>query len=447
MGIKDKKEIHEKKINIISHQKCEMPKITVIVPVYKVDRYLTQCLNSIVNQTMEELEIIIVDEGDKDRCREIIDYFEAHDPRIIAPHQKNGGYGASCNLGFQIAKGEYISIIESDDFIDRDMYEIMYEYAKTLDADVVKTPYKEFFQNGVIRDCQYRSFLNECLPENKTFSMKEYGQLLEVHASLWSGIYKRSYLKEKNIRFAEAKGAAYVDVGFRIDTLINSEKIAWLNHAFYNYRVDSIGSSTNTFKLAPMINRWKEQHKKFNEIYEEYTKYYAPHILLDEYLNTVGWLNLIDATDEEYKEIHQNLARTDLDIIKNSSALSLKQKDDLILFIQDPSKFKRQARVKRNLKNISTKVMIILDKLSNTILLFWFFIMTFSAVLAQIMIGINLNLEERIPILLFRLSGTIGFLSFLGCVICCIGKSIRKLYHTILEYYNKKREKKLYDYY
>ena len=136
----------EKKYNVFleemdklrKHKKCENPKVSVIVPVFKVERYLAQCLNSIVNQTLEEIEIIIVDEGLEDRCREIIDFYEKTDPRVVAPHKNNGGYGASCNLGMEMAKGEYIAIVESDDWVESEMYEEMYKYAKALDADVVK---------------------------------------------------------------------------------------------------------------------------------------------------------------------------------------------------------------------------------------------------------------------------------------------------------------------
>ena len=78
---------------------------------------------------------------------------------------------------------------------------------------------------------------------------------MEIHASLWSGLYRTSYMRENKIQFIQAKGGAYVDVGFRIDTLIHSEKIAWLDKPYYNYRVDSEGSTTNNFKIGPMIYR------------------------------------------------------------------------------------------------------------------------------------------------------------------------------------------------
>ena len=203
----------------------KQPKVSIIVPVYKVEKYLVQCLDSIVGQTLKDIEIIIVDEGDKDACRYIIDHYEQADKRVIAIHEKNGGYGASVNKGFDIAKGEYIGIVESDDFIAPEMYEEMYNYAKKLDADVVKTPYYEYWsQKDGIKDfkkvCWYNDFITKNSPKNKTFSILDYPHQMSIHASLWSGIYKTSYIKKEKIRFVEAKGGAYVDVGFRIDTLI-----------------------------------------------------------------------------------------------------------------------------------------------------------------------------------------------------------------------------------
>lgn len=127
---------------------AKQPKVSVIVPIYKVERYLCQCIDSILAQTLKDIEVILVDEGDLDACRAICDMYEfgaKKDSRIRTIHEKSGGYGASVNKGFYIAQGEYISIIESDDFIKPTMYEEMYNYAKKLGADVVKTPYYEYW--------------------------------------------------------------------------------------------------------------------------------------------------------------------------------------------------------------------------------------------------------------------------------------------------------------
>lgn len=349
---------------IKKHKKSMAPKVTVIVPIYKVERYLAQCLNSIVNQTLEDIEIILIDEGDNDRCREIIDFYAKNDPRIIAPHKKNGGYGASCNLGFEMATGEYIAIVESDDYIELEMYEEMYEYAKKLDADVVKTPYVEFYADGTKRDCSYRKYMNEVTPSAQCFSMKEFGNMLAIHASLWAAIYKTSYIREKNIQFVKAKGGAYVDVGFRIDTLINTDKVAWLDKPYYNYRVDSVGSTTNNFNLKKMIERWKEAHESFNDIKEDYDKYYGKYLILDEYLNTLGWLKILNVSNEEIEGVYKNLSVVKQDTILESPVLDKYQKKDLLEFKENPYCFVKNIRKKDHFKAIINYVVNIMVKIA-----------------------------------------------------------------------------------
>ena len=351
--IKDSSNIGEIKL-----KRYDKPKVSVIVPVFKVEKYLVQCIESIINQTMKEIEILIIDEGLEDRCREIIDYYESIDPRIIAPHQKNGGYGASVNLGIKMAKGEYISIIESDDYIEPEMYEEMYAYAQKLNADVVKSPYYEFYEDGHKRDCSYRRYMAEKTPSNACFSMKEFGEMLAIHASLWSGLYKKDYLKNNNIEFICAKGGAYVDVGFRIDTLIHTDKIAWIDKPYYNYRVDSIGSTTNNFKLMPMINRWKEAHDKFKDIQKDYENYYGKFLVLDEYLNTVGWLKVMEFTDEEFNAIYENLKFIPDKTIIDSPVLNKEQINDLLIIKNNPAIFKRKCKSHKNFnkfRNILTE--------------------------------------------------------------------------------------------
>lgn len=336
---------------------CEKPKVTVIVPVYKVDKYLVACLNSIVNQTLDELEIIIVDEGDKDRCREIIDYFESADPRIKAPHDRHGGYGASVNYGIKMARGEYLAIVEPDDFIEPEMYEEMYEYAKALDADVVKTPYYEYFSGREKKVCNYRDFMRERVPCQKVFSVRDFGEMLQVHASLWSGLYKTSYMHENAIQFVEAKGTAYVDVGFRIQTLIHTNRIAWLDKAYYNYRVDSENSSTNKFKLMPMLERWGEAHEFFVSCQEDYDRRFGPYLILDEYLNTLGWASLMEISKDELEKMSRNFSYVKDTVINKSPALDERQKQEILEFKSNPDltmeKLQQRARL-RNRNPFST---------------------------------------------------------------------------------------------
>ena len=412
----------KKELKIVKHKYHENPKVSVIVPVYKVDKYLTQCLNSIVNQTMEELEIIIVDEGDHDRCREIIDFFEKNDPRIVAPHQKNGGYGASCNLGIEMARGEYLAIVESDDYIEPEMYEEMYEYAKALGADVVKTPYSETFSNGEKRDCNYRKWVSASCPQNICFSVREFSALLSVHASLWSGIYKTSYMHQKNISFITAKGGAYVDVGFRIDTLINTDKVAWLDKPFYNYRIDSEGSTTNNFKIGPMLCRWEEVHKHLSSgIHNEYNEYYGNALIIDEYLNTLGWLSLIDITKDELKQMSQIVEQINEDLVCNSEVLNQTQRHDILQFKRNPVSYYRKKKFLRNLRKIYYSCRPIVQWLSDFTIQRWFVYGTIVFSLLTIMLT---NSDLMLP---SRFGEIISGVTLLLSLICGSATSINMI--------------------
>ncbi len=329
------------------------PKVSVIVPIYKVEKYLVQCIDSILAQTLKDIEVILVDEGDLDACRAICDMYEfgvKKDKRVKTIHEKNGGYGASVNKGFAIATGEYISIIESDDFIEPTMYEEMYNYAKKIGADVVKTPYYEYWDKTKTsperkKICSYAKALTKSCPKNKTFSVLDYPQLMGVHASLWSGIYKTSYMKAKNIKFITAKGGAYVDVGFRIDTLINTRKVAWYPKPFYNYRLTNDGSTTNNFNLTVMLERWNEVHTTIDkEIYRKI----GPALYWDEYLNTIGYLFTdYPVTQEQLEMIRQNLQYVDDDIIKRCKKLG--EKRNVVLAIkQGEYRLKSKPQRKRN---------------------------------------------------------------------------------------------------
>lgn len=414
------------------HKKCENPKITVIVPVYKVDKYLTQCLNSICNQTMEELEIIIIDEGDHDRCREIIDYFEAHDPRIVAPHQKNGGYGSSCNLGLTMARGEYISIVESDDCIEPWMYEEMYAYAKRLNADVVKSPFIYATQYGRV-EYEYREFFRLQLPENQTFSAKEFNAILRFHGSIWSAIYKTSYLQREHITFSEVPGGAYVDIVFRYDTLTRTDKIAWLNRTYYVYTVDETGEQHNNHSIGSFISRWSEIHERLNKETEGCRNAYAPVLLCDEINDTLNKLRFVDICKDDIQRLHKNLESTDESIIDaaaklNEYPLHKSQKQDILAFKENPEQYYKNARSFRELKKIVLSVERICQRISSIALLFWFFVtyitsITLETVLYKTFVGQPAVLSSIIHFVCILISAA----SVAGIALCVFSKVLAKI--------------------
>ena len=114
-----------------------MPELSIIVPVYKVEKYLPKCLDSILAQTFTDFELILIDDGSPDRCGDICDEYAAKDDRLIVIHQENKGVSAARNAGLDIARGEYIGFVDSDDWIEPEMYETMLATAKESEAEIV----------------------------------------------------------------------------------------------------------------------------------------------------------------------------------------------------------------------------------------------------------------------------------------------------------------------
>ena len=121
------------------------PKVSVIIPVYNVEKYLAKCIESVINQTLTEIEIICVDDGSTDLCPKILDEYASKDKRIKVIHKENEGYGKTMNIGLDLAQGEYIGLVESDDYILPNMYEILYKKAKENDLDLIKSNFYFFW--------------------------------------------------------------------------------------------------------------------------------------------------------------------------------------------------------------------------------------------------------------------------------------------------------------
>ena len=233
------------------------PKVSVIVPIYKVEKYLMQCIDSIVNQTLRDIEIILVDEGDLDECRAIIDLYDIgakKDERVIAIHEKNGGYGASVNKGMKIAKGEYIGIVESDDFIEPEMFEELYKMAEQFNKpDIVKSDHYLYKTIGDV------DIYCDVIKEHKEKSIQNAincPSLLRIIPSIWSSIYRKDFILKNNLFFLE-NHKAFLDTSFFFKTTAVAKSIVFLKKAFYHYRVDNQNSSV-------------KQQTNFNDVCIEY---------------------------------------------------------------------------------------------------------------------------------------------------------------------------------
>jgi glycosyltransferase involved in cell wall biosynthesis len=223
------------------------PKVSIVVPVYNVEKYLRQCLDSIVCQTLEDIEIIIVNDGSTDTSLQIIKEYEDKDFRVKIIDKKNEGYGKTVNKGLDIARGEYIGIIESDDWIEPDMFEKLYNTAKLHNVDIVRSAYYEYYstsskvKNKVASwTIPYTDDLNKIICPIERYNVFFRGQ------QVWSYIYKSVFLNENKIRFLETPGASYQDISFNFKVLALAKSAYILKDAFVHYRLDNMNSSVNS---------------------------------------------------------------------------------------------------------------------------------------------------------------------------------------------------------
>ena len=199
-----------------------MPKISVIVPVYNVEKYLPKCLDSLVNQTLKDIEIIIINDGSPDNSEEIInDYMKKHS-NIKYYKKENGGQGSARNLGIKKSKGEYITFVDSDDYIDVNMLEYM--YINGNNADVVVCDLSKVFTDKTQNFINYHKYSNQ---DNINIMLSHPGPV--------GRLYKRDIFSENNLSFLEVK--LYEDLGLIPIIGIYTKTVTYINKPFYNYLI------------------------------------------------------------------------------------------------------------------------------------------------------------------------------------------------------------------
>lgn len=231
-----------------------IPAVSVIVPIYNASYTLVQALQSLSNQTFDDIEIICVNDGSTDDSLKIIEGFYSKDNRfVIVENAKNSGYGAAMNNGKDVARGLWLAILEPDDYVKEDMFEKMlafvYGFEEALEnkIDIIKTPYiREVRDEGVKRgdtpkeylNCSYKGRIN---PKSQPFDMsdKNVAHLLRHHPSIWTALYRRDFMVDKGIRFVEYPGSGWADNEFFYKTLLAADSIVYLDEAFYIYREET----------------------------------------------------------------------------------------------------------------------------------------------------------------------------------------------------------------
>lgn len=280
-----------------------MAKISVIIPVYNAEDYLEQCLGSVCAQTLSDIEIICINDGSKDGSKKIIDRFAKKDKRIKVIHKENTGYGDTMNRGLSVASGEYIGIVESDDFIERDMFEALYSLTEGGTVDLVKSNFWDCYDedNGTITRVENDERKDMPLI-TRSFTAREYPQILWGHPSIWTAIYKRQMLLDNNIVFKKVKGGGWVDNPFFFETMFAAKTVKWTKTPYYCYRKTNENSSSKGYDLRIPFERMEDNlsvSEKMHHMDEETRKVLYARALM----YTVG------ATEEPHYGYHEDEVR------------------------------------------------------------------------------------------------------------------------------------------
>lgn len=254
------------------------PSVSVVVPVYNTAKYLPQCLDSILAQTLQDIEIVCVNDGSTDKSPEILAAYAKRDKRMRIVAQPNGGYGKAMNTGFSKARGKYVAIVESDDFLDANALENLYALAAKHNADIVKANYYRFTAQDEELIENLKGFAY-----NERFAIEDHPWLLVSTPAIWTALYKRNFIASNGICFNETPGAAYQDTSFVFQAWVCAKRIVLVRDAYLHYRFDNEASSVNQQGKAFAVCGEFDFSEQF---LREHGKYQAPYATM---LNRSRW--------------------------------------------------------------------------------------------------------------------------------------------------------------
>lgn len=269
--------------------------VSIVIPVYNVDKYIRECLDSVINQSYKNLQIILVDDGSTDNSGKICDEYAVKDSRITVIHQENQGAGAAKNTGLDLVKGEYLSLIDSDDYLELNYYETMVSNLKQHNVDVVQCLFRNVFVNN-----KYSRQYN--FPSKGSRKIKTKKFLVEMlydwkYAIFWNKLLKTKLLKD--IRFPV--GRKIDDEFFTYKLICNAKKILNINDKLYNYRMRQssiMNNSDNEQLYLDRIDCFVERLLFIEKLYPSLAHNYKAHIA--GYIQATLNDNLIKKDFEDY---------------------------------------------------------------------------------------------------------------------------------------------------
>lgn len=237
--------------------------ISILVPCCNVEKYLHQCMDSIISQTFKDIEIICLNDGSKDNTLSILKEYEAKDNRVIVVDKPNTGYGSTMNLGIDKARGKYIAIIESDDYIEPQMMELLYKAAEENNLDLARCLYVERNEVEGKDEVIHHPFRHLY---GKVVKPLEYQEIFYIAPSIWVGLYGREFLNRNAIRFLETPGASYQDTSFAFKVYAAAERVMFIPDVLHNYRINSNSSVNSPGKMYYVCTEDEEIRRYAREI-------------------------------------------------------------------------------------------------------------------------------------------------------------------------------------
>lgn len=217
------------------------PRVSILVPTFNAGPFLRQALDSLVEQRLTDVEFVCINDGSTDDSPAVLEEYARRDSRFVIHHKTNSGYGASMNIGLDLARGRYVGILEPDDFASPLMFEHLSEAALEHDAQVVKAGYRAFQTEAGLAYQDVRLF-NPKLTGH-VLRPVDHPAIFRARPAIWAGIYERAFLEEKQVRFLETPGASYQDAGFNFKVMASAERALLVDRHFLHYRTDNVNSS------------------------------------------------------------------------------------------------------------------------------------------------------------------------------------------------------------
>lgn len=310
-------------------------KVSIIVPIYNVEKYLDRCMDSLLNQTLKDIEIIMVDDGSPDNCPQMCDEYAKKDNRVKVVHKKNAGLGFARNSGLDVAKGEYIAFVDSDDYVGLNMYKTLYDRAEADKCDAVfcgfRTELKQnkwVYSDEVDADKLWRGkdvqlFMLDMIASGAGVKAERLYQM-----SVWHSIYKRSIIEDNHLRFVSEREVASEDIPFQVDYLSKANTVAYIKEMYYSYCLN--GTSLTATLKPEKYARYKqlraclltkssdaEYVSRVNRLFIGYTRSHLYDIINSAWKNKVAMMKDIQ-TDKVWKEINQSYSPVNLPFISKS---------------------------------------------------------------------------------------------------------------------------------